>query len=115
MRRKVRIRPLALADLAEQGAYLAGTSTRTALRFYRAAESTFAQLLAMPGIGPECTSDDPRLENLRRWRIPGFGKHVVFYRQTTDGIEVVRVLHGARNIWAILEEMAENTNGNDGG
>jgi toxin ParE1/3/4 len=32
------------------------------------------------------------------------GRHVVFYRPQDDGIEVVRVLHGARDIELISED-----------
>ncbi|MBI4604738.1 MAG: type II toxin-antitoxin system RelE/ParE family toxin [Planctomycetes bacterium] len=34
----------------------------------------------------------------------GFEQHLVFYRPVEDGIEVVRVLHGARDLRAILGE-----------
>jgi toxin ParE1/3/4 len=43
------------------------------------------------------------LADLRVWRIEGFEKHLIFYRQTPDGIDVVRILHGARDIDSVLE------------
>lgn len=36
---------------------------------------------------------------LRSWSV---GNYVVFYRPTNDGIDVVRVLHGARDIGTLL-------------
>jgi toxin ParE1/3/4 len=40
---------------------------------------------------------------LRIWRIDGFPNHLIFYRPIEGGIEIVRVLHGARDIDAVLE------------
>jgi toxin ParE1/3/4 len=37
------------------------------------------------------------------WRIPGFERYLIFYRPIPEGIEVIRVLHAARAIAAILE------------
>jgi toxin ParE1/3/4 len=42
------------------------------------------------------------LNGLRFWRLPGFGNHLIFYLTNEQCIEIVRVLHGARNIDAIL-------------
>ena len=36
--------------------------------------------------------------------VPGFENHLIFYRVTEEAIEVFRVLHGARDIEAILSE-----------
>jgi toxin ParE1/3/4 len=41
---------------------------------------------------------DPALTGMRSWPIRGFGNHLVFYRPTDDGIEILRVLHGARDL-----------------
>ena len=32
------------------------------------------------------------------WRVKGFEKYLVFYRPLKDGIVVLRVIHGARDI-----------------
>jgi toxin ParE1/3/4 len=37
------------------------------------------------------------------WRIDGFPNHVIFCRPIEHGIEIVRVLHGARDIDVVLE------------
>ena len=41
---------------------------------------------------------------LRMLRVRGFGKYLLFYRETPEGIELVRVLHAARDIGAALGE-----------
>lgn len=58
----------------------------------------------MPGIGERRESPNPRLAGLRVWRVEGFEKHLIFYRPAGDGIEIVRVLHGARDIDSILAD-----------
>ena len=45
---------------------------------------------------------DAELPEMRRWHIDGFDDHLIIYRETERGIEIVRVLHGARDIVAIL-------------
>jgi toxin ParE1/3/4 len=94
-----RVLPAADLDLDDQAAYLAShASLDTALRFYDAASSTFAQLAAMPGIGERWPSANPRLAGLRVWRIKGFENHLIFYRPGDDGIDIVRILHAARDL-----------------
>jgi toxin ParE1/3/4 len=99
-----RVRPAADRDLDEQAGYLAARAgLETALRVYDAAGSTFGKIAAMPGIGERWPSANPRLEGLRVRRIDGFEKHLIFYQPRDDGIEIVRVLHGARDIDSLLE------------
>lgn len=61
-----------------------------------ALEDAAGRLLATPRIGAERPFG--RIEGLRMWRVPGFEKHLIFYRETADGIEIIRVLHGARDL-----------------
>jgi len=93
------ISPAADRDLDDQIAYFAGEAGREiALRFYAAAAATFEKIARMPGIGERRDSPKPRLAGLRVWRVEGFEKHLIFYRPSDEGIEIVRVLHGARDV-----------------
>ncbi|MGH9438287.1 MAG: type II toxin-antitoxin system RelE/ParE family toxin, partial [Terriglobia bacterium] len=38
-----------------------------------------------------------------RFPVKDFPKYLIFYRPIRDGIEVVRVIHGARDIPALFE------------
>lgn len=49
-------------------------------------------------------SRKPELVGIRTWAVDGFPNHVAFYRTIEGGIEVIRVLHGARDIDRILGE-----------
>jgi toxin ParE1/3/4 len=41
---------------------------------------------------------DPEFESVRVWHVRGFRNYLIFYRPIDNGVEVVRVLHGARDI-----------------
>jgi toxin ParE1/3/4 len=104
MANNVSKRPAALADLEESGSFIGRDSLAAELRFYEAAESTFKQLAQMPGLGRERTDlTHERLRGLRSFPVRGFDNWLVFYRSTADGIEIIRVLHGARDLEDVLK------------
>ncbi len=84
-------------------AYLAERSEQAARRFRVQTEATFGRLAASPEIGTRYEPEDPAYAELRYFPIAKFPKYLAFYRPVPDGIEVVRVLHGARDIASILE------------
>lgn len=57
----------------------------------------------MPEIGAARDFGPGRLEGLRMWSIPDFPNHLIFYRVAESGVEIVRILHAARDIPGILE------------
>jgi toxin ParE1/3/4 len=102
MTRKVRKRPRVEIDLIEQALFIAETSSKVASRFLAAAEATFSRLAEQSGLGGLYPVENERLQGLRAWRIRGFDKHIVFYLVHPRSIEIVRVLHAARDLKAIL-------------
>lgn len=46
----------------------------------------------------------PGLEGIRSWVVKGFENYIVFYREIPGAIEVLRVLHGARDVLRALGE-----------
>ena len=103
-RPNVNKRPPAVADLIEIADFLALTSGLAAAdRFLDLVEETLATIAAMPGIGTLWGSERPALDAVRFFPVTRFRNHLIFYRQVEGGIEVVRVLHGARELPAILE------------
>ena len=58
----------------------------------------------MPELGAARSFANPKLAGLRMWPIKGFEKQLVFYRPVKEGIEVIRVLHAARDIGPLLEQ-----------
>jgi len=103
-RSPVEKRPRAIRDLADIAVYLAeeSGSDELAFRFLDAAAASFEDLAAMPAMGAARTFRDPALADVRMWRVAGFQNHLIFYRQTERGIEVLRVLHAKRDIDALF-------------
>ena len=98
----VRVGPSARRDLDDAIDYLRGESPELALRFARQVAASAAAVARFPGMCAR-TSLGSRLADVRRWTVHGFPAYVIFYRPIEDGIEVVRVLHGARDIEALFE------------
>ena len=61
----------------------------------------------MPGIGKPSRFSNPTLADIRQYSIKGFGRYLIFYRATDSGVEILRVLHGARDLSAILDEESQ--------
>ena len=52
----------------------------------------------MPGLGPVYGFKTANLADVRFWIVSGFPNHLIFYRPITGGVEVIRVIHGARDL-----------------
>jgi toxin ParE1/3/4 len=85
-------RPLALADLAEIWSFIADDSEAQADRFLVRRETQLQLLATQPTMGRAC---DDLMAQARRFP---FGRYAVFYFARPDGIELLRVLHSARDI-----------------
>jgi toxin ParE1/3/4 len=95
----------ALRDLDEAADYIRRQSgPERAIRFLREADATFQRLASMPGIGTRYAPDEPVFADLRVFPVSRFKKYLTFYRPIADGVEVLRVLHGARDIEGTLAE-----------
>jgi len=95
------LRPQALADLAEIWAYIAEDSPGYADAFAVRIDRAFEALARKPKMGharPELSAD------IRSFPV---GRYVVFYVPRARGIEVVRVLHGARDLKPLFQEAEE--------
>src|SRR5690242_5245276 len=85
--------------------YISKGSPDTARRFRDRANATFRRLARMPGLGTNYAHDHPVLAELRVSVLPPpFNAYLVFFRPVAGGVEIVRVLHGARDIAYILAE-----------
>lgn len=98
----VHIRPRAEADLDEAYLYIAEDGVEAAERLLAAARSDMRKLADMPGMGASREYSRPELRDVRSWPIKGFRNYLIFFRPVPDGIEVLRVLHGARDVDAIM-------------
>lgn len=74
----------------------------TAQRFLDAIQITFETLAKMPKLGALCAFRNPALRRLRRWPVKGFENWLIFYLPNRDGVEIVHLIHGARDIETLL-------------
>jgi toxin ParE1/3/4 len=56
----------------------------------------------MPDIGRPYRSAEAGLQGVRAVSLGRFRSYLVFYRRRDDEVEVLRVLHGARDLHSIL-------------
>lgn len=98
------IRPLAWHDINTNAEYLEmNGGFELAERFLNALRSEFESLSRMPQMGVPCDFGSEEAKHIRRWPITGFERWLIFYMPRSSGIDVVRILHGAQDINAILD------------
>ena len=93
------VRPKARQDLRDQAFYYATEADEElGHRFLVAAHDTFALLATQPEMGWNPKLRHPDVRGLRLFRVTGFDRILILYRPLEDGIEVLRVVHGSRNV-----------------
>jgi len=102
---RIGIRPQARMDVVELATHIGKDSVTSANRFLDACEATFELLAESPLIGGVYPTTNPRLIDLRVLRVlrvKRFPNHLAFFLERSSGIEIVRVVHGARDLDASL-------------
>lgn len=102
MTRSVRKSHRAEIDLSEVVEWIRQSSPASALRFVDAAEATIRRLAKSPGVGFRVQLTDAELVDLRCSPVRGFKRYLIFYRSSGSELEIVRVLHDARNLVELL-------------
>jgi toxin ParE1/3/4 len=92
----------AVRDIVENAIRLGEQRAGLENRFIDAVEESLERILSMPEIGGLYETQNPRLQGIRVWRVRRFKNYLIFYRATAAGIEVIRLLHGARDIAALI-------------
>jgi toxin ParE1/3/4 len=91
-------RPRALFDLTEIWSYVAEDSLANADNLAVRFDKAFTLLARRPGLGRARPELYP---NLRSFVVR---KYVVFYLPLPNGIDVIRVLHGVRDIETVFDD-----------
>jgi len=94
---RYRVSDAARSDLDEIWFYIAQDNTDAADQLIRTIVSRFPALAAMPLLGRQREELSPRLRSLP------VANYVIFYRPLDIGIEIARVLHGARDFPPVFE------------
>ena len=83
--------------------WIAKYNPAVALRFLDAIELTCDALSRMPGIGSPRYAEIPLVHGVRMLAIKDFENYLLFYLEHEDCVDVIRVLHGARDIPEALQ------------
>jgi toxin ParE1/3/4 len=99
MPRRIELSRTALADFDALYDYIARENPRAAADVLRALDHSIQLLADQPKLG--------RIYRHRRLRLRllTHGNYLVFYRERPGVIEIIRVIHGRRNIPDILDEL----------
>ena len=89
-------RPRARSDLSEIWNYIAEDNETRADAFVDLIDQKFQALASHPSLG---RSRNELEEGLRSFPV---GMYIIFYRVIPAGVEIVRVLHGSRDLNAIF-------------
>lgn len=95
--KQLRVSVEAKSDLAHIWWYTAQDNKSAADAIITKIIEKYDELLVTPGIGRARTELAPSLCSIA-------GKYLIFYRSIIEGIEIVRVIHGARDIQSLFEE-----------
>jgi toxin ParE1/3/4 len=89
--------PAALADLREIAFYIAEDNPDRAVSFVDALKRKAAETVERPASFAARDDLAPGL------RVARYGRYLILFQVVTDGVEIVRVLHGARDLHGALD------------
>ncbi len=94
----------AVTDVDMVHAHITVDNPEAADRVEEAIFDSFELLARNPALGRR--RQFRRHQNIRSWVVTEFTNYLIFYRELTNGsgVEIVRVLHGARDLDALFAE-----------
>ena len=93
----------AAADILEQADwYVAQSGEALAKRWENAVTAAVLRVVSRRAAGTPCRFQSPELRGVRRTTISGFPKHLLFYRVEEGAIQILRIVHGARDLERLL-------------
>jgi toxin ParE1/3/4 len=98
VKRRLVVFPAADRDIDAQAQFIARSSLRSALRFLDAVEKSCDHLLKFPEAVARYGFSETNLRDLRAAPVRGFPNHLIFFRVRGEFVQIVRLLHGARDI-----------------
>ena len=96
--------PCVEGELWDIWSFIARDNPDAATRVIEAVGDTFKAVAATPNLGVARKYRNPRLRGVRSFPVSGFQNYLVFYRPISDGIEVLHVYHGARDLEQLFED-----------
>jgi plasmid stabilization system protein ParE len=104
---RIVLRPAARRDIILQvGYYIDEPAYDAAERFPLAIEAAFRRIQEQPGMGSPRFLENPKLQGLRSWPVPGFEDIRIYYLLPQPGlIRVIRILHGKRDLNEVFNDV----------
>ncbi len=101
-----RLTPQADRDIDEHTRYLAEKDPKVADRFLNALQIDFQNLCLNPALGNERYQHIlPEVATVRFLPVSnGFSNWLIFYISSEEGLLVIRIIHGSRNIPALFQD-----------
>ena len=90
-------------DVDEIAYYLSEQSEGLGFRFYGCVDDTYQQIAENPLWKGPAPLRQAKRKNIRVCPVKDFPNHLIFYRIETDRIEILRVLHGARDYMNLFD------------
>ncbi len=91
------LNPVAVADLDEITDYVAADNPQAASEVRRAIIETAEMLGNFPSLGCRPSFSAPRFTGIRFIPAKRYRNYLVFYREAAEEVEILRVLHAARD------------------
>jgi toxin ParE1/3/4 len=91
-------------DLRQIGLRIADDNPETAEKFFIAAKETFELLRQYPGLGRLRSFSIP---GIRSWAVKDFHNYIIFYLPTETEVQILAVLHGARDLSSAMAQRWE--------
>ena len=95
-------RPAAGRDIEECFVHIAQDNLDIGVTFLVAVEDSLERLADFPFIGTTRDFQDKELPSVKVWPVKGFENYLIFYTANEDVIDVIRLLHGSRDIEGIF-------------
>ena len=85
-------------DVEEIVDYISRDSAQAGATFRVALQHVCELLVELPEAGSARTFRNPEMKGVRMLPVRKFDNYLIFYRSTSEGLEIVRVVHGARDL-----------------
>jgi toxin ParE1/3/4 len=99
----IRITPRADRDIDECCGWIRKGNPAAALQFLKSVELTCTLVSQMPGIGSQRYADIALVHGVRMIKVKGFESYLIFYLEREAFIDIIRILHSARDIPEALQ------------
>lgn len=96
--------PIAIVDLDEITDFIAADDPKAAQRVRTAVLETASKLGQFPGLGCRPTFGAPRFADIRFLPVKQFRNYLIFYLEHGLEVEVLRIVHGARESGRLFKQ-----------